>query len=386
MASCPVFITAAEAACAIGDNLAECHASISQGVTGLRPLAEHLPLQGLETLLAGWLRDRSILLGRHYGVATNAALNLGRRAVAQAGWTKDECESAWIFAGTSRGNAAELLGHTAFRRPVKRFAASNTLPSEIPAALSIELGMRGPWQLLSNACAAGLDALGLAWQAVSSGLAPRALVVGVELPLVPELLRSFQDSGLLARTTLNQPYHHLTDGLNPAEAVAAITLESTSDKPALAEMAGYWTSSDAYHTLSVPEDGHGIRACLEAAAATFPQETWGGICPHATGTAAQGSAEQRMLAQFLKHPLPLSLLKPFTGHSLGASGLLEVALLVEFMKRNELPPNLPEIGELAAPVKLMPGQLVLKAASGMGGHNALVALRSMPVAGTKARA
>jgi 3-oxoacyl-[acyl-carrier-protein] synthase II len=302
--------------------------------------------------------------------------------VAAAGWTEKECEEAWIFAGTSRGNAAELFGHTAFRRPVKRFAASNTLPSEIPAALSIELGARGPWQLLSNACAAGLDALGMAWQAVSSGMAPRALVVAVELPLIPELLQAFHDSGLLAKTSLNQPYHDLTNGLNPAEAVAAITLEPASDKPALAEMVGYWTSSDAHHSLSVPENGHGIRKCLEAAQAAFPQSTWGGICPHATGTAAQGKAEQLVMRELLNQPLPLTLLKPFTGHSLGASGLLEVALLCSFLERHELPPTL----NSAAIQAIEPGQIVLKAASGMGGHNALAALRAMPVAQSSHRA
>ena len=377
------FITAAEAACSIGNTLADCENSILCGQSGLRPLSELLPVNGLESLLAGWIADRTLLLGRRYGVATNAALQVARRAVAQANWTPEELSEAWIFAATSRGNAAESFGHTGFRRPAKRFAASNTLPSEIPAAISIELGIHGPWQLLSNACAAGLDALGMAHLAVASGAAPRALVVAVELPLIPELLLTFRHSGLLARDELNDPYHPKTNGLHPAEAVAAITLEAQpSTHNPLAEVLGYWASSDAYHALSVPEDGRGIRRCLDLAMKRFPKMKLGGICPHATGTAEQGRAEQRVLGEFLQdaqETLPLALLKPFTGHSLGASGLLETAILAKFLQRHSLPPNLPSLTGNSLSTKPMPvtrDQVVLNMASGMGGHNALVALRS----------
>ena len=236
---------------------------MSRGDCGLRPLGELLDIPELAALPAGWLQDRSLLRGRRYGVATNAALAVARRVISQAGWSAAELTETWIFAGTSRGNAPEVYGHTAWRRPVSRFAASNTLPSEIPAAISIEVGIRGPWQLLSNACAAGLDALGMAHLALASGSAKRALVVAVELPLVPELLQTFHQSGLLSKTHRNDPYHRETSGLLPAEAVAAVTLEAAPAAAAMAELCGYWASSDAYHPLAVPADGHGLRACLE---------------------------------------------------------------------------------------------------------------------------
>ena len=76
----------------------------------------------------------------------------------------------------------------------------------------------------------------------------------------------------------------------------------------------------------------------------FPDVKIGGICPHATGTAEQGRAEQAVLQSWLGEQfgnVPLALLKPFTGHSLGASGLLEIALLSHFLANQQLPPNLP---------------------------------------------
>lgn len=384
IASFSSFITTAEAACSLGNTLAECSAAIRRGGCGLRPLGELVSVPGLETLPSGWIPDRDLLRGRRYGVATNAALQVARRALAKTNWTPEELARTWIFAGTSRGNAMEVYGHTSWRRPVSRFAASNTLPSEIPAALSIELGIRGPWQLLSNACAAGLDALGMAHQALAAGACERALVVAVELPLVPELLRTFQQSGLLSKTHRNDPYHAETSGLLPAEAVAAVTLERTPRQPALAQLCGYWASSDAYHPLAVPADGHGLRDCLDQFIQAFPDRNVGGICPHATGTREQGQAEQQLLRAWLGEAygsVPLALLKPFTGHSLGASGLLEVALLSDFLAQGIIPPNLPGLtgkGLASDPMGLAPENLLLKMASGMGGHNALVALKSSP--------
>lgn len=379
----PTYLTAAEATCALGADLAACAEALRAGRGGLRPLGELLSVPGLETLPCGWIQDRALLRGRRYGVATNAALAVARRVLAQTDWTAEERAQAWIFAGTSRGNAAEIYGHTQWRRPSARFAASNTLASEIPAALSIELGIHGPWQLLSNACAAGLAALSLAHHALATGQAQRALVVAVELPLVPELLRTFAQSGLLSKNHVNDPYHPQTSGLLPAEAVAAVTLETQPRLPALAAISGAWTSSDAYHHLAVPADGHGLRACLDQFRAQFPNLEIGGLIPHATGTAEQGRAEQRLLQTWLGSAyghVPISLLKPFTGHSLGASGLLEVALLSAFLKTGHFPPNLPGLtgAGLAPPAApLRPTQCVLKMASGMGGHNTLVALQPL---------
>ena len=77
----------------------------------------------------------------------------------------------------------------------------------------------------------------------------------------------------------------------------------------------------------------------------------------------------------------LHLLKPFTGHSLGASGALETALLAHAMRDGLLPANLPNLTEpakgFAVPAtasKLAKDELVLNLSVAMGGHNAVVAM------------
>ncbi|SKB08393.1 Beta-ketoacyl synthase, C-terminal domain [Prosthecobacter debontii] len=354
------FITAAETACALGDTLEASLTKWREGRSGLTLS---------EGLLAGRIADRRLLKGRRYGAASNVAVKVAQRAVEKAGWTEEQTRSAWIFAASSRGQAGELLGTNAWRRPSKRFSASNTLHSEIAAAVSIELGIRGPWQMISNGCSAGLDALGLAHMALTSGMAPRVLVVAVDLPLVPELLKDFQDTRLLASKTLYDPLSPQTAGFHAGEAAVALTLESEGQGRGPC-MTRYAANSDAYDSLVIPEDGGSLAELL--AGFEVPDL----ICPHATGTANHAVAEINALHRCYPDVPPLLLLKPYTGHTLGASGLLDVALISEGLRQGNLPGNLPDLSHPTGISLDMPAnpRRVLKIASGMGGHNAAVML------------
>jgi 3-oxoacyl-(acyl-carrier-protein) synthase len=93
----------------------------------------------------------------------------------------------------------------------------------------------------------------------------------------------------------------------------------------------------------------------------------------------QAMADPAALAQLVNHtPMPLHLLKPLIGHTIGASGLLESVILASFLREGQLPPNLPNL--FAPPGFLLPSEItsascrVFKLSHGMGGHNALVAL------------
>jgi 3-oxoacyl-[acyl-carrier-protein] synthase II len=353
----PVTITAAEAVCALGGSMSECLETWSEGRSGLA---------GHEGLLCGRIADRSVMKGRRYGAASNLAVQVSRAAVQRAGWNADETRNAWLFAASSRGNAGELLGQNAWRRPSPRFSASNTIHSEIAAAVSIELGIRGPWQMLSSGCSSGLDALGMAWMALRAGLTKRALVVAVDLPLVPELIRAFRDTHLLSTNGVNDPLSPQTTGLHLGEAGVAVTLESAD--AGLVEMTRYAANSDAYDSLMIPEDGAPLAELLSA----FQRPAL--LCPHATGTLNHALAECRALRTAFGDMPPLLLLKPCTGHTLGACGLLDVALLAAALP--DIPGNLPGItGVPDALPKLHFGDTLLKIASGMGGHNAVVELR-----------
>ena len=101
--------------------------------------------------------------------------------------------------------------------------------------------MKGPWQVVANGCAAGLDALGMAALAVALGWTRRALVVAVDLPLVPALLQDFATTGLLSANGVNDPYGAGTSGFFPGEGVAAVTIEEAGEANGRA-----WCHLDAY--------------------------------------------------------------------------------------------------------------------------------------------
>jgi 3-oxoacyl-[acyl-carrier-protein] synthase II len=349
--------------------------AISHGETAIRPLGELLGNDSRHAALPGaWIEPRRLLTHRKWSPASMAALHVARQAVSAARWDESQLANAALIVGTSRGNAAGWLGSWPGRRPFKLMAASNTIHSEPATAISIECGIFGPNHLVASGCSAGLDALGLAKILLDAGHAERALVVAVDLPLVPLLLDNYADSGLLGTATRLNPFYAATDGFIPAEGAAAIAL-SNSEK-GKSDITHFSNNSDGTDPVGVPKSGGRTTSLLSGAIAACGEPA--AICPHATGTKVQAAAERA----FLPDGATLHMLKPFVGHTVGASGLLESVILLRFMEDNILPPNLPgTIGmcSLEAPEKslhcLGP---VYKLAHGMGGHNSLAVFQTHP--------
>ncbi|MBI2300784.1 MAG: hypothetical protein HYU66_17890, partial [Armatimonadetes bacterium] len=166
-----VAVTGLAAWSCLGCTLEQQWSRLTERRHGLRPLGEVLPGLPDAWLPAGWIEPRSALAGNRFGPATNLALAVAREAVADASWGRAELRDAWLWVGSSRGNLAGWLAPWPGRRPHRQMATSNSMHSELAAAVSIELGLRGPWHVLSNACASGLDALGLAATLVAARLA-----------------------------------------------------------------------------------------------------------------------------------------------------------------------------------------------------------------------
>ncbi|MFN6269404.1 MAG: beta-ketoacyl synthase N-terminal-like domain-containing protein [Akkermansiaceae bacterium] len=364
---------------ALGHDLESHLTAISSGGSGIRPLAELLGKDSPHAHLHGaWITPRELLNHRKWSPVTMAALHVAKQAAAEAGWTKDELASAALVVGTSRGNAAGWLGEWPNRRPFKLMAASNTIHSEPATAISIELGIYGINHVVASGCSAGLDALGIAKLLIDSGQAERALVVAVDLPLVPLLLDNYAASGLLSTHAVLDPYNSNTNGFIPGEGAAAIAL-SAAPKGKL-RLTFFTNNSDGADPVGIPKDGGRSKDILKKAIATCGNPT--AICPHATGTQTQAHAESHFLNPATLGSQPsLHILKPFIGHTVGASGLIESAILLAFMRQDKLPPNLSGtsgLGDLCAPAKAtsLTGP-VFKLAHGMGGHNAIAVFQKI---------
>ncbi len=307
-----------------------------------------------------------------------AALHVAKQAATDAGWSSDELASAALVVGTSRGNAAGWLSEWPNRRPFKLMAASNTIHSEPATAISIELGIYGPNHVVASGCSAGLDALGIAKLLIDSGQAERALVVAVDLPLVPLLLDNYAASGLLGSAAVLNPYNSDSDGFFPGEGAAAIAISAAP--VGKLRLTYFSNNSDGADPVGIPKDGGRTSELLKKAIASCGEPS--AICPHATGTQTQARAESLFLNTATLGAQPtLHLLKTYIGHTVGASGLIESAILLTFMKKDTLPPNLRDtsgLSELSAPTESisLTGS-VFKLAHGMGGHNALAVFQAI---------
>jgi len=356
-------------------------AAIRSGTPNFRPLAGLLGSDSPHRdLPASWIVRRELLRSRKWAPASMAALHAAREAVADAGWSNSDLEGAALFLGTSRGTAAGWIDPWPERRAFPLMSASNSLHSEPAAAISIEMGIRGPWQVQASGCAAGLDALGMAALWLSAGLALRVLVVAVDLPLSPALLDSYAATGILSKNGVNDPYSPATSGILPAEAAAAIALESSPSSTAV-RLAGYLANADAADAIGMPVGAPGVVALLEAARARFGPPA--ALCPHASGTAAHAALEPAAILRALGEGTTVLPLKPWTGHGIGGGGLLESVILAAFMADGRmLPPPLPgsscPAGLTMTPAKLLPSAIVLKMASALGGKNSLIALQAAP--------
>lgn len=372
----PLSITGLGALSALGAGVESHYQAVLGRQVPFRRLGELLGNDSPHAMRPGaWIERRILLVNRKWSPATMAALHVAREAIAGAGWSAADLRDAALVVGTSRGNAAGWLAPWPGRRPFKLMAASNTIHSEPASAITIEFGITGPNHVVASGCAAGLDAVGLAMMLVHSGAAPRALAVAVDLPLVPILLDNYAASGLLAGEMELDPYHPGSAGFIPAEGAAAMAIECRQGNfPGLAH---YGCNADACDPVGIPADGGRTPELLEKAIA--PHGLPSALCPHATGTAVQAVADPAALSRtFPDARPPLHLLKPFTGHTIGASGLLESVILARFLMAGKFPPNLP--GRYAPAGFHLPDEAldacgpIYKLSHGMGGHNALLVL------------
>jgi 3-oxoacyl-(acyl-carrier-protein) synthase len=171
------------------------------------------------------------------------------------------------------------------------------------------------------------------------------------------------------------PYHPQSSGFIPAEGAAAMAIEPRDG--AFARLLHYGCNADACDPVGIPADGGRMPELIQKAIQLHGLPS--AVCPHATGTAVQATADPTALTRsFQKFRPTLHLLKPFVGHTIGASGLLESVILTRFLKDHQLPPNLS--GCYAPSGFQLPEQPlevhgpIYKLSHGMGGHNALLVL------------
>jgi 3-oxoacyl-[acyl-carrier-protein] synthase II len=316
-----------------------------------------------------------------------------REALAQAKLSDLSAVDA-IVIGTSAG--AMQLGErycrnvraSSKRQPGQLTLVEHYQPHRQMSTIAKELGWHGPIILVSNACASGANAVGLAMEMIRSGRAKRVIAGGYDA--VSELVfAGFDTLRALAPSGVPRPFDAARDGLALGEGAAAVVIEAESvAREAIAECCGYHTATDLHHlTQPDPEGKAAIRTMTEACrmAGVQPHEV-DYINSHGTGTPFNDVAEGmaiRAWAGDAASGVAVSSTKSAMGHLLGGAGAVETVICVMALAGQWLPGslNIRELDPVATfdvvrTFRRAKVKVALTNSFGFGGTNATVVMKS----------
>ena len=306
---------------------------------------------------------------------------------------------ASAFGGVGSFEDCVLQLHARGPERVSPFSVVQTLPNLSGGWVSIELGTRGPLLSESSACAASSMAIGDGLDAIRLGRADVMFCGGTEAPVTPVGIAGFGAMRALSRrnddpASASRPFDADRDGFVMAEGAAVVVLEELEHARSrgahiYAELAGYGTSSDAYHVSDTDPTGKNPARALQMAFADAGVDRLdvGYVNAHGTSTPIGDSGETRVLKLALgedkAYRTPVSSTKGATGHTLGAAGAIEAAFTILALDRGVLPPTINlHTHDPNCDLDYIPNQarheqveIAMSNSFGFGGHNTALVFR-----------
>jgi 3-oxoacyl-[acyl-carrier-protein] synthase-1 len=312
-----VFVRAAELACALGTDLDAAVERLSgEPATPERNTAAGgaWPYCAIPVAEADWMK-------RAEAIARTVAENLRHRAaLPPREWSALPC-----IAGSS-SNSVGVWDRDGY--------ASLRPPREFSRSLADWFGVRGPAMLVNTACTSGLSALDLALGLVRAGRFRDALVLGVEFA---NRLTVAGFAGLeLLSPTAARPCDRDRDGLVLGEALGAVLVSAEPRGWGIAALA---SRVDAGGLTGPAPNGAVIADTMRSALETarWPEAAVDLVKLQAGGVRLSDLAEARALRDLFAAPPKAVSLKGALGHTLGASGPAELALLLRCLERGRVP-------------------------------------------------
>ena len=253
--------------------------------------------------------------------------------------------------------------------------------------------LRGPNLATCSACATSTHAIGEAWRTIKMGDAKVMFAGGTEATIVPMGIGGF--CAMKALSTRNddpqrasRPFDAERDGFVMGEGAGVIVMEDLEHARArgariYCEMIGYGNTADANHMTAPAPEGEGAARCMKAAlrSASLRPEDISYINAHGTSTPQGDICETQAIKNvFGAHArrIAVSSTKGATGHMLGASGAVEMAICAKAIQTNVVPPTINyehpdpqcDLDYVPNTAREMTVSAVLNNSFGFGGHNA----------------
>lgn len=361
-----VFLGAAQVVSPLGTTLGENFDQAVAGYDGLNWLER--PFSQVDRLYAGKITTPHAPGSRLIHAVARQSIAGSLAAVvpeASAG-------SRWLFVlCTTKGDIDYLkAGDFARANPVN-------LMKELQAALPFT----STGTVVSCACISGIAGVSYAADRISAGHFDHALVLGIDL------LSEFTTLGFASFFALEdgpcKPFDRNRKGLNLGEGAGSLVLSRNQElfsKTPFRYLGGA-TSNDANHISGPSRTGEGLVRAIIRTLRQAEREVGdiGFISAHGTGTPFNDDMESLAFSRMGLQHVPLNSLKGFFGHTLGASGLVELAMTMESMERGVFlktkgcaePGTVSEVHVLTENL-VADIAVALKTASGFGGCNAAV--------------
>jgi len=283
-------------------------------------------------------------------------------------------------------------------RGTNPFALVSSLPNMPSYHISLMAGSKGPLVNPVSACATSAQAIGEGMYMIRHNRADVVIAGGAEGLIIDVAIAGFSAMGALSQRNdepehASRPFDRDRDGLVFAEGAGIVVLERLEHALAreatiYAEVAGYASSTDAYHIARPDPEALGVQRAIRGALADA------GVAPtdvdyvnaHGTATPLNDGAETYALKQVFgnhAYKLAVSSTKSMLGHTMGAAGAVETIVTALALQQGIIPPTInldnPDTG---CDLDYVPWtsrqaniQVAIKNAFGFGGQNACLVLK-----------
>ena len=358
-----VVISGAGAVSALGNDVASLVEGIEQGRSGVRYMEGWDQYVGLRSLVGApaELKNEKAIprkSRRSMGRMSIFAVQAAEQALADGGLAKEDLSSGRVgcIVGSTMGGAESLNETFEIMLPERDLSQLTAMKFfqcvSHTAAMNVAqyLGITGCVMATSAACASSLQAIGAGYDLIRLGKQDVVLCGGSE-ELHPTVTASF-DILLAASSGYNadpqrtpRPFDRDRDGLVCGEGCGVVALEEyerarSRNAKIYAEIIGYHTAGSGDHVSQSNRES--VVLCLKEALASgrvSPTEV-DYINAHGTATTQGDKVEAEAIAEVFGDSVPVSSLKGYIGHTLGASGVLELIVSLAMMERGVIYPTL----------------------------------------------
>ena len=370
-----VVVTGMSAVTALGNNWEAVEAKLKACENAVLYMQSYEQYEGLNTKLAAPIVDFE--LPKHYtrkkirgmGRVAKLATFASENALIQSGLMGHHVLTngqTGVAYGSSTGStdAIGAFGVMLNEKSTKAITATTyvqMMPHTTAVNVGLFFGLKGRIIPTSSACTSASQAIGYAFEAIKHGY-QTVMVAGGAEELCPTESAVFDT--LFATSLKNEapkstpsPFDKERDGLVIGEGAGTLILEEYQHAKArgatiFAEVVGFATNCDAAHVTQPQQET--MQICMEMALenAHLSADDIGYISAHGTATARGDIAESNATANIFANKTPISSLKSYLGHTLGACGAIEAWTAIEMMNKGWFNPTLnlknvdPQCGEL----------------------------------------